>query len=395
MISRLAKNITPSATCELEGVVADLKAQGIDVIEMNAGEPDFLTPHTIVHACEDAMAQGKMKYVNINGIAALREAICEKLKRDNQLIYDASQICVSTGAKQALFNAVLAVINPGDEVLIPIPGWVSYSEMVKMAGATPVYVKTKKFFHLDIEAIKAAVTDKTKAIMINSPNNPTGAVYTKDEIEALAELAKEHDFFVISDEVYEKYIYGGKKHYSIAAVSKDAYERTIVINGFSKAYAMTGWRIGYSAAVPEIARAITAIQGHVTSNSTTMVQWAAIEALASGEDNVPSMLAMYQERRTYMLGRLQAIPGVTCDEVDGAFYYMADFGSYMNKHLPDGEKVESAVRLCDYLLKEAHVAMVPGEAFLAPGMIRFAYTNAVDKIKIGMDRIEEALAKLQ
>ena len=370
MISRLAKNITPSATCELEGVVADLKAQGIDVIEMNAGEPDFLTPHTIVHACEDAMAQGKMKYVNINGIAALREAICEKLKRDNQLIYDASQICVSTGAKQALFNAVLAVINPGDEVLIPIPGWVSYSEMVKMAGATPVYVKTKKFFHLDIEAIKAAVTDKTKAIMINSPNNPT-------------------------DEVYEKYIYGGKKHYSIAAVSKDAYERTIVINGFSKAYAMTGWRIGYSAAVPEIARAITAIQGHVTSNSTTMVQWAAIEALASGEDNVPSMLAMYQERRTYMLGRLQAIPGVTCDEVDGAFYYMADFGSYMNKHLPDGEKVESAVRLCDYLLKEAHVAMVPGEAFLAPGMIRFAYTNAVDKIKIGMDRIEEALAKLQ
>lgn len=395
MISNLAKNITPSATCELEGVVADLKAQGIDVIEMNAGEPDFLTPYTIVRACEDAMAQGKMKYVNINGIMALREAIVKKLKRDNELSYDASQICVSTGAKQALFNAVLAVVNPGDEVLIPIPGWVSYSEMTKMAGGIPVYVKTKKDFHLDIDAIKAEVTEKTKAIMINSPNNPTGAVYSKEELEALASLAKEYDFYIISDEVYEKYIYGGKKHYSVAAVSEDAYQRTIVINGFSKAYAMTGWRIGYSAAAPEIATAITAIQGHVTSNSTTMVQWAAIEALDSGEDNVPSMLSMYQERRTYMLGRLQALPDVRCDEVDGAFYYMADFSAYMDRHLPSGEKIESAVTLCDYLLKEAHVAMVPGEAFLAPGMIRFAYTSSVDKIKIGMDRIEKALKNLK
>lgn len=395
MVSDLAKNITPSATCELEGTVADLRTEGIDVIEMNAGEPDFLTPPTIISACETAMEQGKLKYVNVNGIVELRKAITLKLEKDNHLSYDPAQICVSTGAKQALFNAVMALVNPSDEVLIPIPGWVSYSEMVKMARGIPVYVDTKEDFHLDLKKVREAVTDKTKLIIINSPNNPTGAVYTKEELTELAKLACEKDFYILSDEVYEKYIYGGKKHFSIAEVSADAYNRTVVINGFSKAYAMTGWRIGYSAAGKEIASAISAIQGHITSNSTTMVQWAAIEALASGEEKVPSMMQKFQERRSYTLKRLQALPNVVCNEVDGAFYYMADFSAYLNRKLPDGKTIDSAAELCDFLLKDAHVALVPGEAFLAPGKIRFAYTNSVENIQIGMDRIEEALKKIK
>lgn len=394
MISETAKNITPSVTVELNGMITDLKEQGLDVVEMNVGEPDCLTPTDIVDACKKAMDEGKMKYVGTQGIMQLRKAVCAKLERDNSALYNEKQICISTGAKQALYNAVLALVNPGDEVIIPTPAWVSYCEMVKMAGGIPVFVNTAEDFQLDMDAIRAAVSEKTKAIMINTPNNPSGAVYTADSLKSLGDLAVEKNFYIISDEVYEKFIYGDKKHYCIASFSKEIYDRTIVINGLSKAYAMTGWRIGYTAAPLEIAKAISAIQGHTTSNSTTMVQWAAIEALQHGEEAQKNMIAEFQKRKDYTFKRLTSIPGIKCHNVDGAFYLMPDVSAYFNKKTPEGETIMNPSDLCGYILKSVHVAFVPGEAFMAPDSIRVAYTNSMEKLKTGLDRLEECLEKL-
>lgn len=393
MLSKVVKNITPSATCELEGVVADLKAAGVDIVGLNAGEPDFLTPVPIRQACTDAMNGGKTKYVNIPGIAELRRAICKKLERDNNVSYEPSQICVSTGAKQALNNAVLAVVNPGDEVIIPIPGWVSYVEIVKLYGGVPVCVDTDENYQLDLEKIEAAITPKTAAILINTPNNPTGAVYSEEALRKLADLAVKHNFYIISDEVYEKLTYNGKKHFCVASASPEAYEHTIVINGMSKAYAMTGWRIGYTAAPKEIAAGITAIQGHTTSNSTTFVQWAAIEALEHGQPAMEEMIAEYARRKDYTFERLMAMPGIRCKNVDGAFYLLPDVSSYFGKKAGD-TVIKDSFDFCTYILNEGHVAIVPGGAFLSPNTVRIAYTNSMENIVKGMDRIEAALAKL-
>ncbi len=394
MLSKIVKNITPSATCELEGVVADMENAGIDVIELNAGEPDLATPDNIVDACVAAMKDGKTKYVNVPGIAQLRQAICKKLKRDNHVEYEPSQICVSTGAKQALNNAVRAVVNPGDEVIIPIPGWVSYVEIVKLVGGIPICVECRPDYQLDLDAIEQAVTSKTAAIIINTPNNPTGAVYTRESLEKLVELAVKHDFYIISDEVYEKLIYGNSRHECVASFSEEAYNHSIVINGMSKAYCMTGWRIGYSAAPAEIASGISAIQGHTTSNSTTFVQWAAIEALEKNDPTIDEMVKEFAKRRDYTYQRLTAMQGIVCNNVEGAFYLLPDVSFYFGKS--DGERtIKDSFDFCDYILKEARVAIVPGAAFMAPDMVRIAYTNSMEKIKEGMDRMEEALAKLK
>lgn len=394
MLSKIVKNITPSATCELEGVVADMESAGIDVIELNAGEPDLATPDNIVDACVAAMKDGKTKYVNVPGIAQLRQAICKKLKRDNHVEYEPSQICVSTGAKQALNNAVRAVVNPGDEVIIPIPGWVSYVEIVKLVGGIPICVECRPDYQLDLDAIEQAVTSKTAAIIINTPNNPTGAVYTRESLEKLVELAVKHDFYIISDEVYEKLIYGNSRHECVASFSEEAYNHSIVINGMSKAYCMTGWRIGYSAAPAEIASGISAIQGHTTSNSTTFVQWAAIEALEKNDPTIDEMVKEFAKRRDYTYQRLTAMQGIVCNNVEGAFYLLPDVSFYFGKS--DGERtIKDSFDFCDYILKEARVAIVPGAAFMAPDMVRIAYTNSMEKIKEGMDRMEEALAKLK
>ncbi len=393
MLSEIVKNITPSATCELEGVVADMENAGIDVIELNAGEPDLATPSNIVDACTKAMKAGKTKYVNVTGIAQLRKAICRKLKRDNHVEYQPSQICVSTGAKQALNNAVLAVTNPGDEVIIPMPGWVSYVEIVKLVGAVPVCVECKSDYQLDLDAIEKAITSKTAAIIINTPNNPTGAVYDRKSLEKLVELAVKNNFYIISDEVYEKLIYGDSKHECVASFSKEAYDHSIIINGMSKAYCMTGWRIGYSAAPAEIAAGISAIQGHTTSNSTTFVQWAAIEALDHNDATIQEMVKEFSKRRDYTYERLTAIRGVKCNNVEGAFYLLPDVSFYFGKG--DGKRIiQDSFDFCDYILKEARVAIVPGAAFMAPNMVRIAYTNSMEKIKEGMDRMEEALGRL-
>ena len=394
MLSKIAQNITPSATCELEGVVADMKAAGVDIIGMNAGEPDFETPENIRDACKWALDEGKTRYVNVPGIADLRKAICEKLKKDNGVDYTPAQICVSTGAKQALNNAVMATVNAGDEVIIPMPGWVSYVEIVKLVGGIPVCVETMPDFQLDLDAIEKAITPKTAAIMINTPNNPTGAVYTRESLEKLADLAVKHDFYIISDEVYEKLIYNGKKHACVASFSEDAYNHTIIINGMSKAFAMTGWRCGYTAAPADIAAGISAIQGHTTSNSTTFVQWAAIEALKHNDNTVKEMVGEYARRKDYTYGRLTAMKGIVCANVDGAFYLLPDVSYYFDKKA-DGRELKDSFGFCNYILEKAHVAIVPGGAFNAPRCVRIAYTNSMEKIAEGLDRIEKALSELE
>jgi len=394
MISERIKRVTPSVTCELEGTVEELKAAGVKVISLNAGEPDFDTPDYIVKACEKALEEGKTRYTSIVGIRQLREAICKKLQCDNNVSYDSAQIVVSTGAKQALYNAVMAICNPGDEVIVPTPCWVSYVEMVKLAEGIPVLVATNpENFQLDLDAIEKAVTPRTRAVMINTPNNPTGAVYPEESLRALGDLAVKHDLYVVSDEVYEKLVYNNKKHISIASLSKKIQEHTILINGLSKAYAMTGWRIGYSASPLNIARGASALQGHTTSNSTTFVQWAALEALLGSSDTIDFMRTKFDERRRYLVERLNAMPHMTCPNADGAFYLMPNISYYYGKHYGN-RVISNSVDFCGYLLEEAKVALVPGSAFEAPNCVRIAYSNSLESIKEGMDNMEKALAKL-
>ena len=393
MVSERIKNMTPSATSTLGGKIAEMKTAGIDIAAFNLGEPDFPTPDKVVKACTKAMEEGKTKYIAIGGILQLREAITRKLKKDNNLSYTANQICVSTGAKQAVFNAVMAVCNPGDEIIIPTPCWVSYVEMAKLAGAVPVLVPTDDKFHLIIEEIEKAITDKTKAIIINTPNNPTGAVYSEESLKELAALAIKNDFYVIADEVYEKLVYNDVKHVSIASLSEEMYKRTIVINGLSKSYSMTGWRVGYAAGPEDIIKGMTSLQGHVTTSSTTFIQWASIDALEKCEEEVENMRKEFLKRRDFMYERLNKIPGMQCPKPEGAFYLMPDVTYYFGKSYKDW-KIESAADLCNYLLEEARVAVVPGNAFEAPKTIRFAYSVSIETIAAGMDRMEEALKKL-
>lgn len=393
MVSERIKNMTPSATSTLGGKIAEMKTAGIDIAAFNLGEPDFPTPDKVVKACTKAMEEGKTKYIAIGGIVQLREAITRKLKKDNNLSYTTNQICVSTGAKQAVFNAVMAVCNPGDEIIIPTPCWVSYVEMAKLAGAVPVLVPTDDKFHLITEEIEKAITDKTKAIIINTPNNPTGAVYSEESLKELATLAIKNDFYVIADEVYEKLVYNDVKHVSIASLSEEMYKRTIVINGLSKAYSMTGWRVGYAAGPEDIIKGMTSLQGHVTTSSTTFIQWASIDALEKCEEEVENMRKEFLKRRDFMYERLNKIPGMQCPKPEGAFYLMPDVTYYFGKSYKDW-KIESAADLCNYLLEEARVAVVPGNAFEAPKTIRFAYSVSIETIAAGMDRMEEALKKL-
>ncbi|MBC8575457.1 pyridoxal phosphate-dependent aminotransferase [Yanshouia hominis] len=396
MKSERILRMTPSATIELEGTVADLHAQGIDVIGLNAGEPDFNTPANIIMACTRAMEEGKTKYCKVSGIPELRQAICDKLLQDNGVAYHPDQISVSTGAKQALFNAVLAVVNPGDEVIIPKPCWVSYVEIVKLAEGVPVLVDTVPgTFALDMRAIEQAITPKTRAVMINTPNNPTGAVYSEESLRKLGELAVAHDFYIISDEVYEKLIYGKSRHVCAASLSPEIYEHTIVVNGFSKAYAMTGWRLGYAASPRDVARSIASVQGHTTSNSTTFVQWAGVEALRGPQDSIARMKEQFDKRRCYLVEALNRIPGIRCANAEGAFYLMPDVSSYYEKKTPDGKLIADSFGFCNYLLEAAHVAIVPGAAFECPNAVRFAYSNSLEKIQAAVARIEKALAALK
>jgi len=394
-LSKRAQNITPSATVELTAKVAEMRKSGIDVIALNVGEPDFATPKNICDYAKDAMDQGKTKYTAVAGITELREAICKKLQEENGVLYRPNEISVGTGAKQSLMNAVLALCGPGDEVLVPTPCWVSYIEMVKLADAVPVLVpcREEQGFALDLDAIERAVSEKTKAIMINTPNNPTGAVYSKEDLIKLGELAKKYDFFIIADEIYEKLVYEGKAHFSIASYSDEMRERTVIINGFSKAYAMTGWRLGYAAGAAPIIKGINAIQGHMTSNTCSISQYAGIEALNGPQQELQDMIKAFDERRKYTIGRLQAMPGILCQIPTGAFYVMPNITSFFGKKYGD-YVIRDSFDMASYLLEEARIAVVPGAAFEAPQNLRISYSNSMDNLKEAFDRMEKALSKL-
>ncbi|HPX93041.1 MAG TPA: pyridoxal phosphate-dependent aminotransferase [Bacillota bacterium] len=393
MISDRIRQMTPSQTLELNSKIAQLRKEGKNIIALNSGEPDFNTPQPIIEAAYQAMLEGKTKYTQTPGIPELREAIARKLLQENKVSYSADEILVSTGAKYALTNTFLALCNPGDEVIIPKPCWVSYVEMVKLAGAVPVLVPVKENNCLDPHAVKDALTPKTKVILINSPNNPTGAVYPRDSLMAVAELALRHDIYIVTDEVYEKLIYGTSPHISIASLSPEIKARTVTINAFSKAYAMTGWRLGYAAGPRQIIKALSAIQGHTTSNATSFVQWAAITALESCDPYVEEMRGAFEQRRDYLYGRVSGLPGIRCPFPEGAFYLFPDVSRLFGKS-SGSRMIQDAPGLADYLLDEARVALVPGNAFEAPQAIRFTYSNSMENLIEAMDRIEEAISRL-
>ncbi len=395
-LSNKAKQINASITLEITAKAKELKDAGINVVSFGAGEPDFNTPENIIEAAIKAMREGKTKYTATSGIIQLREAICEKFKRDNDLNYIPNQIIVSTGAKQSLANTFLAILNKGDEVIIPIPYWVSYPELVKLSDGVPVCVETLKEndYKYTLDALEKVVTSRTKAILINSPNNPTGSIYTKQELLEIANFAKKHDLLIISDEIYEKLIYDDIKHVSIASVSEDAYNRTIVINGLSKSYAMTGWRIGYSACSLEISKLMSSIQSHVTSNINSISQYAAIEALTGPQESIKVMIKEFEKRRNYMIDRLNNIEGISYIRPSGAFYIMVCVEKFYGKKLNENI-INSSLDFSKSILEEEKVAVIPGIAFGLDKYIRLSYATSMDIIEDGLNRIERYLRKLK
>lgn len=396
ILSNRILEMTPSATVELAGKIADLKAQGVDILSFSVGEPDFPTPQNIIEAAKVAMDQGFTKYTAAAGIADLREAVCDKFKKDNGLEYATNEIIITTGAKQAIYNALMAICNPGDEVIIPTPCWVSYVEMVKLTGAVPVLVAAleEDGFIPKMEKLRAAVTDKTKAILFNSPNNPTGAVYDEDTLRGIGELAVEKDFWLVSDEIYEALVYDDAKHYSVAALVPAAKEKSIIINGVSKSYSMTGWRIGYAAGPAKTIKGMSSLQGHSTSNATSIAQKAAVEALRGPQESVGIMHDEFARRREVMIERLNAMPGIRCANVKGAFYTFPNVSALYGKSVGD-RVIKDSSDLAAYLLDEAHIAVVPGVAYEAPDYLRLTYASSMEEIVEGMDRMERCIKALK
>ena len=381
--------ISESMTLAITAKAKQLKASGVNVVSFGAGEPDFNTPEYIRKAAIAQIEKGGNGYTAASGLPELKTAICHKLKNDNGLTYTNGQIVVSNGAKHSLSNALLAICNPGDEVIIPSPYWVSYYELTKLADAEPILVaaSAKQQFKVTADQIEAAITDKTKAIMLNSPNNPTGAVYTKEELLAIGAVATRHDLYIISDEIYEKLVYG-VDHISIASLSEDLYERTIVVNGLSKAYAMTGWRIGYTASNLEIAKVMSNVQSHATSNPNTIAQYASIEALMGDQSPIEEMRLAFDERRKYMVQTIEAIPNISCVVPDGAFYVMIDVSQFYGKTL-FGQTINNSIDFASVLLDEANVAVIPGIAFGSDDFIRLSYATSMGNIEEGLKRLSE------
>jgi aspartate aminotransferase len=394
LLSRRAGEVEESVTLAMTEKAAQLRARGADVISFTAGEPDFDTPEHIKKAAVDALQKGYTKYTAATGMPTLRRAVAEKFRRDNGLSYDPSQVVVSCGAKHSLFNVILAVLEEGDEAIVPAPYWVSYPEMVKCAGARPVIVQAgeQDDFKITPETLRAAVTPRTKVLLLNSPSNPTGMVYTADELGALADVALEKDLLVISDEIYEKLCFG-TPFASIAALRPGMTERTVVVNGASKAYAMTGWRIGYAAGPKEIMSAAGRMQSQSTSNATSISQYAALAALEGDQSCVETMRQEYAKRRDYVVGRLRAVPGVTCGEPRGAFYVFPRVEALYGKKFR-GTPITGSAAFAGALLDHAHVGTVPGSGFGNDGHIRLSYAIAMEKIREGMDRLEKFVREL-
>lgn len=394
-LSRRALGCAPSPTLAITAKANQMKADGLDVIAFGAGEPDFDTPDHIKQAAVDALAKGFTKYTPSAGIPALKKAISEKFAHDNGLEYGPNQIIVSSGGKHSLYNVFQVLCDEGDEAIIPAPYWVSYPEQAKLAGATPVIIETTDTdgFAPTIEQIRAAITPRTKVFVLNSPSNPTGAMWPEATIKALAEMAVEHGFYVISDEIYEKLTYDGNRAISIATLGPEIKKRTVTVNGMSKTYSMTGWRIGYAAAEAEIVAAMGRIQDAVTSNPTSIAQYAAVAALTGPQEFLQDWVAEFDRRRQVITDGLNAIPGITCRLPEGAFYVFPNVSGVFGK-TGGGKTITSGEDFADYLLSEVQVAVVPGGGFGAPDYVRLSYATSMKNIEQGLARIGEAVGKL-
>lgn len=382
MISKKAQNISPSVTLSISAKAMSMKKQGIDVVSFGAGEPDFDTPDHIKKVAIKAIDEGFTKYTPTSGIPELKQVIIDKLRKDNGLTYTQSQILVSNGAKQCLYNILQVLLNPSDEVLIPSPYWVSYEEMVKLAQGKCIFVPSKKDFTVDSELLNKYKTNKTKVLIINSPSNPTGVVYGKKELEEIAKFCVKNKIYVISDEIYEKLIYG-KKHFSIASLNRGIYNLSIVVNGVSKAYSMTGWRIGYCAGGEDIIKAASSLQDHSTSNPNSIAQKAALAALTGSSASITKMKKEYIKRRDYMVKRISHMRNVSARMPDGAFYVFMDVSKLYNKEILNSKA------FCEKLLSQYYVAAVPGSGFGDDRFIRLSFATSKDTIKKGFDRLEK------
>ncbi len=396
-LSRRAEGIKPSSTLAISAKASELKAQGLDIVGFGVGEPDFDTPDHIKEAAIQAIKDGFTKYTPASGTAELRKAVAKKLKEDNGLDYDFSQIVISNGAKHSLVNAFMAILNEGDEVIIPAPYWLSYSEIVNIAGGVPVIVNTSKEnnYMVTKDELEAAYTEKTKAFILVSPSNPTGMVSSIDDLKMIADFAVEKDIFVIADEIYEKLIYDDdKKHISLASLGKEIYDRTIVINGVSKSYAMTGWRIGYTASNPKVAKLISSLQSHMTSNPNSIAQKAALAAIEGPQDCVAEMCKEFKKRRDYIFEREEKIPFISALKPEGAFYLFIDVSGVYGKKF-EGVEINSAADMAALLIEKKLVAVVPCADFGMPDHIRLSYATSLETIKKGMDRIEDFVNELK
>lgn len=381
LISKKATSISPSATLAINAKAKELARKGHKIISFAVGEPDFPTPINIRQAAKKALDEGFTKYTPVSGIPELKEAICQWFKKEKNLLYKPNQVVVSTGGKQALFNALFCLINPGDEVILPKPYWVSYYEMIKLAGGKPVVVPTNKRFILEPQILTKKITKKTKLLILNSPSNPTGAVYSQKELEALAQVSLQKNLWILSDEVYGKIVFDKKKHISIASLSKKIFTKTLVVDAVSKTYSMTGWRLGWVAGSQKIMAACSALQSHITSNPCSIAQKAALEALTGPQDSVKNMVRQFNRRRKALLAGLNKIEGIKTTRPQGAFYVFADIKKTGMK----------SRKFCEKLLEREKVALVPGIAFGQEGFVRISYATSLENIKEGLRRMKKLL----
>jgi len=395
-LSSFAKTLKPSETLAVSTKAKTLRAQGRDVIDFGLGEPDFNTPANVIRAAEHAMAEGYTKYTPPVGLAELRRAIADKLKRENQLDFTPEQVVVSCGAKHVLYNLAMLLVGPGDEVIIPGPCWVTYPAQVQMAGATPVIIPTtaEEDFKITGEVLRHYITPKTRGFILNSPCNPTGTVYTPEELEDLAQTLLDTEMFIITDEIYERIIFDGVKQISIASLDPALKERSIIVNGFSKTYAMTGWRLGYCAGPADLIEAYGRLQSQTTSNATSFAQVAGIEALTGPQDTVDTMVAEFKRRRNFVVEQLNTMSGVTCNMPRGAFYVFPKVDALYGK-AAHGRTVKTSIDMADYLLDEAGVALVPGDGFCDDRYVRISYATSMELLQTGLERMRQAVQQLQ
>ena len=394
-LSILAEAVHASSTMAIDSMYKNMKAQGIDVVGFGAGEPDFPTPDNINEACIRALNENKTKYTAASGIIELKKAVCQRMKEDCGVDYAPSQVVIASGAKHIVYLTVRALVNPGDEVVIPAPYWVSYSEIVRMCGGIPVIAQTREEdeFKLTPQELDEAITDNTKCVLFNSPSNPTGMMYTREELRALADVCIARDVYIIADEIYYKLVYDGREFVSVAALGEDVKERTILINGVSKSYAMTGWRIGYSLAPEHITKVMSNYVSHSTAAPSTLSQWAAVEALTGPQDTVETMRQAFEVRRNYMVDRVNSMELVSCLKPEGAFYIMMNIRKVFGKKCGD-VVIDSCDTFASQLLEKGLVAVVPGSGFDAPDYVRWSYATSLENIKEGMDRLEKFLSTL-